>query len=86
MHEGGVDLRPARQKRDQQTARVGELAEAFMALPDRQRFAFTVWGLRDSDSWLTRDARARSGDSPLLFDAMGGPTSLFEAVEASFQS
>jgi endo-1,4-beta-xylanase len=84
VHEGGVDLRSAGQKRDQQTARVAELAEAFMALPDRQRFAFTVWGLRDTDSWLTRDARAGSGDSPLLFDGAGNPNPMAATVAAAF--
>ena len=86
VKEGGVDLRSARQKRDQQTARVAELTEAFMALPARQRFAFTVWGLRDSDSWLTRDARAGSGDSPLLFDATGKPNPMAATVAAAFQA
>ena len=84
--DGGFDPRSARQKREQQAARVAELAEAFIALPARQRFAFTVWGLRDSDSWLTRDARAGSGDSPLLFDAAGAPTPMFEAVAGAFRT
>ncbi len=82
--DGGFDPRSARQKQDQQTARVAELADAFMALPARQRYAFTVWGLRDSDSWLTRDARAGSGDSPLLFDAGGRPNAMAEALTLSF--
>lgn len=83
--DGAFDPRSARQKQDQQTARVTELAEAYLALPERQRFAFTVWGLRDSDSWLTRDARTGSGDSPLLFDAAGAPTTMFDAVAAAFR-
>ena len=82
--DGGFDPRSSRQKQDQQTARVAELAEAFMALAARQRFAFTVWGLRDSDSWLTRDARAGSGDSPLLFDAGGRPNAMAEALATAF--
>ncbi|MFN4091394.1 MAG: endo-1,4-beta-xylanase [Brevundimonas sp.] len=82
--DGGFDPRSARQKQDQQTARVAELTEAFMALPSRQRFAFTVWGLRDSDSWLTRDAHAGSGDSPLLFDAAGRPNAMAQAVASAF--
>ena len=59
---------------------VGDMAEAFAALPERQRFAFTVWGVRDSDSWLTRrDAAER----PLLFDDAGTPKPAFRAaVEA----
>jgi endo-1,4-beta-xylanase len=59
---------------------VGHMAEAFAGLPERQRFAFTVWGLRDRDSWLTRrDAAQR----PLLFDDAGAPKPAFRAaVEA----
>lgn len=49
-----------------------ELAEAFMALPARQRFAFTIWGVRDQDSWLRRPPNAGDGtDAPLLFDDAG---------------
>jgi len=77
-----VDLRPDGQKRAQQAARVTELTEAFMAVPETQRYAFTVWGARDPDSWLNRDGRAGSGDGPLLFDASGAPTSMHEAVVA----
>lgn len=51
-----------------QAALYGEAMEAFAALPERQQFAFTVWGLRDSDSWLKRENAA---DTPLLFDAQG---------------
>ena len=36
-----------------------DLAEAFTALPARQRFAFTLWGLRGGDSWL----RSAEGES-----------------------
>ena len=54
----------------QQAALYGEAAEAFMALPPRQRFAFSFWGLRDQESWLKReDAR----DTPLPFDDQGRP-------------
>lgn len=75
-----VDLRSENQRRAQQAARVTELTEAFMAVPQAQRFAFTVWGARDPDSWLNRDGRAGSGDSPLLFDALGAPTPMHAAV------
>ena len=82
--DGRVDLRTEGQKRAQQAARTTELAEAFMALPPGQRFAFTVWGARDGDSWLTRDARAGSGDRPLLFDADGRPTPMHAALVKGF--
>ena len=78
--EGRIDARSQRQKIEQQTARVAELTSAFMDLPPAQRFAFTVWGMRDTDSWLRRDARDDGKDSPLLFDAAGRPNPMFRAV------
>lgn len=79
------DLRSTADKRAQQAARVGELAEAFAALPERQRYAFTTWGLRDTDSWLLRDpARKGNGDSPLLLDAQGRANPAYEALARAF--
>ncbi|MDP1632248.1 MAG: endo-1,4-beta-xylanase [Caulobacter sp.] len=54
-----------------------EAIDAFAALPDRQQFAFTVWGLRDKDSWLKRENAA---DAPMLFDDAGRPKPAFAAV------
>ena len=82
--EGRIDTRSPARRIDQQTARVAELAQAFAALPAAQRYAFTVWGLRDTDSWLRRDARDDGEDSPLLFDAAGRTNPMFEAVTAAF--
>ena len=80
-----VDTRSLSQKRARQVARVGELAEAFMALPARQRFAFTTWGLRDVDSWLLRDeGKGWKDDSPLLLDAAGRANPAFQAVAEAF--
>jgi endo-1,4-beta-xylanase len=77
------DLRSLAQKREQQRARVGELAEAFMAVPAGQRFAFTTWALRDRDSWLRRPPKDDGKDSLVLFDDFGRPTVMFDAfVEA----
>jgi endo-1,4-beta-xylanase len=59
---------------------VTELAEAFMALPQRQRFAFTAWGIRDRDSWLLRRPGG-TGDRPLLFDEAGEPKAAFHALQ-----
>nr|WP_168047462.1 endo-1,4-beta-xylanase [Brevundimonas alba] len=79
------DLRSMAGKRAQQVARVGELAEAFMALPERQRYAFTTWGLRDTDSWLLRDPnRKGDDDSPLLLDAHGRANPAYQAVADAF--
>ena len=81
-----VDTRSLSQKRARQVARVGELAEAFMALPERQRFAFTTWGLRDTDSWLLRDGKDDGKDSPLLLDANGRANPAFQSVVEAFAS
>ncbi|WP_363244866.1 endo-1,4-beta-xylanase [Phenylobacterium sp.] len=53
-----------------QAALYAQAAEAFMALPASQRFAFTFWGLRDAESWLKREDGA---DTPLPFDEFGQP-------------
>ncbi|HRD29911.1 MAG TPA: endo-1,4-beta-xylanase [Caulobacter sp.] len=54
-----------------------EAVEAFASLPESQQFAFTVWGLRDRDSWLRREDPS---DTPLLFDDSGRPKAAFAAV------
>ena len=51
------------------------------ALPQRQQFAFTVWGLRDTDSWLRREPEDDGRDQPLLFDALGRAKPLAAALE-----
>lgn len=87
VRDGGhrPDLRSLKEKRAQQVARVGELAEAFAALPEGQRYAFTTWGLRDSDSWLTRtEGRNNPDDSPLLLDRTGRPNPAYQAVVDAF--
>jgi len=87
QRDGGrmPDLRSTAERRAQQVARVGELAEAFMALPGRQRYAFTTWGLRDTDSWLLReDGKNRRDESPLLLDAAGRPNPAWQAVADAF--
>jgi endo-1,4-beta-xylanase len=64
---------------------VGAAAEAFAALPERQRFAFTAWGVRDGDSWLRREPKSDEfpGDQPMLLDDDGAPKPAFAAaVEA----
>ena len=88
QRDGGrmPDLRSTTERRAQQVARVGELAEAFMALPPRQRFAFTTWGLRDPDSWLVRaEGKNRPDESALLLDAQGRANPAFQAVAEAFQ-
>ena len=55
-------------RRAAQSAVFTEAAHAFSALPKAQQFAFTLWGLRDSDSWLHSE---NAQDSPSAFDAEG---------------
>ena len=72
--------------RRRQARLYSEAAEAFMALPARQRFAFTVWGLRDKDSWLRGDKENPSPpwDEPLLFDDAGRAKPTFWSVADAF--
>lgn len=73
-------LEPRSRRVALQAERVTELAEAFMALPRAQQFAFTIWGVRDTDSWLRRGREDDGRDSPLLFDASGQANPMFEAL------
>ena len=41
-----------------------EVTEQFKALPDAQKYGITVWGLRDSESWISDGGT----EWPLLFD------------------
>lgn len=69
--ERGKGLFGSRAELEAKQARIyGEAAQAFMALPAAQRFAFTFWGLRDKDSWLVRENAA---DAPAPFDDAGRP-------------
>ena len=63
-----------------------EIAEAFSALPARQRFAFTVWGLRGADSWLrsVKENPSPPWDQPNPFDDEGQPRAMLAALEAGF--
>jgi endo-1,4-beta-xylanase len=82
---GGVLLSPA-QRLQRQARLAGEVGEAFAALPARQRYAVTTWGVRDKDSWLTRPPRAGDGsDRPLLFDDAGAPKPAARAFVASLR-
>ena len=64
----------------------GEVAEAFVALPPRQRFALTVWGLRDRQSWLRSETENPNPpwDAPLMFDDAGRAKPVLAALEAGF--
>lgn len=60
-----------------------EAMSAFAALPARQRYAFTLWGLRDADSWQRKD---QPKDTPLLFDDAGAPKPAFAAVAEAMRN
>lgn len=66
----------ARASTEAQARVYAETAQAFLALPRRQQFALTLWGLRDKDSWL-RGKNAQ--DDPALFDDTGRPKATAQA-------
>lgn len=71
---GPLDIAAPAQRREVQARIYAEAMEAFLELPERQRFAFTIWGVRDRDSWLRRPPNAGDGsDRPLVFDDQGRP-------------
>lgn len=70
VHISEIDVSTTDGDPARQPAIYAEAVEAMAALPQAQQFGITVWGLRDSDSWLARD-RAMRRDRPLLFDANG---------------
>lgn len=80
-----LDMRSRTERLAIQARLAGEAAEAFASLPERQRFAFTVWGVRDKDSWMRVPPNAGDGtDQPLLFDDAGRPKAMFSAVARAF--
>ena len=67
-------------KRDLQVRRAQEAIDAFFALPERQRYAFTFWGLTDRDSYLRKPPFSREGDEPHLFDERGRAKKMTKAL------
>lgn len=82
---GRLDPTPTAERLARQARVYGEAVEAFMALPPGQRYAVTVWGLRDRDSWL-RDPKSGGGadDKPLLFDDQGHAKPAARALVRAF--
>jgi endo-1,4-beta-xylanase len=74
------DLSRLDRLRQRQADLARELADAYMALPAHQRFAFTVWGLRDRDSWLRTAPGRLATDQPLPLDDAGQPKPMFQAL------
>ena len=82
--KGALDLRTPADRIARQTARVTELTESFMALPPAQQFAFTTWGLRDTDSWYRKGDKDDGKDSPLPFEQNGRPNPMAGAMATAF--
>lgn len=78
------DLTGVERRRALQLERAREIAEAFAALPRDQQFAFTLWGVRDRDSWLRRGSWDDGRDEPLLFDWLGRPKPMFGQIQTAF--
>lgn len=77
-----LDLRMREQKLALQADLARETADALMALPERQRYALTMWGLRDQDSWLRSPPFDQFGvDHPVLFDDAGAPKPMYDAIK-----
>ncbi|WP_299435505.1 endo-1,4-beta-xylanase [uncultured Aquimarina sp.] len=60
-----------------------ELAEIYTDIPTANKFAFTVWGLKDNESWLLDFWGVP--DFPLLFDDNFNPKPAYEGVIEGFQ-
>ncbi len=83
--QGESPFTPAGELIDRQARLVGAVLDAFAALPERQQFALTLWGVRDRDSWLRGPAGGSplTPDRPLLFDDDGRPKPVFWSVAAA---
>lgn len=82
--ERGLGLIGSRDERRRQQERIyAEAAEAMSLLPPRQRFALTLWGLRDKDSWIVRDFPR---DAPALFDDQGRPKAAAHAFVSGLKA
>ncbi|OJU11106.1 MAG: 1,4-beta-xylanase [Caulobacterales bacterium 68-7] len=80
-----IDLRSEEDKLLVQAKLAEEVAQAYLDLPTNQRFAFTIWGLRDKDSWLKKEPN-NSQDKPLMFDDNGQPKPMFDAVATALKA
>lgn len=66
------DWRSVKTKRALQAEQMTDFVQAFMALPEKLRYAITIWGLYDSDSfWRVNPEDPNPDDEPLLFDGAG---------------
>jgi len=83
--EGGPpDVRSVSFRTNQQFDRIAELTTAYSRLPEHKRYGLTLWGVRDTDSWLRRPPHDDGKDSPLAFDAFERPTAVARALAESW--
>lgn len=76
-----LDRLPLKTKLAMAAEQAAEVSEAFMALPEKQRYALTLWGLNDGVSWLRQPPYdPRRKDQPLAFDDYGKPNPMFDAI------
>jgi endo-1,4-beta-xylanase len=72
-----------------QSKRYCQVVEAYLAaVPEAQRGGISVWGVRDSESWLLGVANWKTqnkADWPLLFDGAGAEKPAVEGVRAALQ-
>jgi len=74
----------SQQEKELAQARVfEEAAEAYLDIEPAKRYAFTLWGLRDKDSWI-RNQPGGSNDMPLIFDDNGRAKSVKQALARGF--
>ena len=86
MGYNGVAKGEIAEQRKIQARIADEVCDSFLALPVRQRYALTLWGLRDSDSWLLRPPfDAKRNDEPLAFDSEGKAKPLLATMIRALQ-
>ena len=73
-------------KRARQYRLAQEAGDAVASLPPAQRFGFTLWGLRDSESWLRnpKENPTAPWDAPLAFDDEGRAKPMLAALADGF--
>ncbi|MFT3995869.1 MAG: endo-1,4-beta-xylanase [Asticcacaulis sp.] len=84
LNEAAKNALDFKNYREAQIRLVGEVAEAFAALPAQQRFGLTIWGLRDKDSWYNRAEKGLLPDEPLMFDDQGRLKPVGQALVKAF--
>ena len=66
-----------------QAQKVYEVVEVYNAIPTQNKYALTVWGLKDDDSWVS--PRYGFPDWPLLFDSSFGKKKAYAAFIQALQ-